>query len=179
MMSPGWKVTVVRPTAWTLERASLEDLGIHVHADDLALGADQVGQEQGDVTGAAADVEHLHPRRDARCGQELAGERAVELVLEDEPSRLGIGATQRVAVCGIGRQLVHVDILPSPPGNPEPDLTWHQEGGLGDAGCCWDADKDEAAGSSPGPLQLFELQKRSSFVSSVAAAPVRRLRTAV
>jgi hypothetical protein len=90
----------------------LEDLGVHVYADDLTLRADQVGQEQGDVTGAAADVEHLHPRRDARCGQELAGERAVELVLEDEPSRLGIGATQRIAVCGLGRQPVHVDILP-------------------------------------------------------------------
>jgi hypothetical protein len=39
----------------------LQDLGIGVRADDLALRAGQLGQQQGDVTGATGDVQDLIP----------------------------------------------------------------------------------------------------------------------
>ena len=62
------------------------------------LGTDEVGEQQGDVAGAAADVEHLHPGRDAGGGEELAGDRAVDLVLADQPRRLGLRSPEGIVV---------------------------------------------------------------------------------
>jgi hypothetical protein len=60
MTSPSWKATLAHPAAPTLAR-HLEDLRVHVHPDDLALRPDQLGHEEGDVTGAASHVQHPIP----------------------------------------------------------------------------------------------------------------------
>ena len=72
-MSPGWKLTV--STRWGESWTGVASWRISASMSTPMTwpGADQVGQEQGDVTGAAADVEHLHPGELPAGGQELEG----------------------------------------------------------------------------------------------------------
>ncbi|WP_203996214.1 hypothetical protein [Virgisporangium aurantiacum] len=77
-----------------------------VDPDDRAGRADQVGDLEGDVTGAGAEVEHPHARRDARdlqdgprCGCEHPG-----LVLQ--PRQLGRVVSEQICrVCGHARRM--------------------------------------------------------------------------
>jgi hypothetical protein len=69
-------------------RRQLDRLGRELDADNLARRPHDLGQQQRDVTGAAADVEHAHAARDARRPQQLAQGRPVEAVLQHQPPRL-------------------------------------------------------------------------------------------
>ena len=60
--SPTTNSTLVHPAAPTRAPGCVEDAGVDVDADDLTLRTDEVGQQHGDVAGAAAEVEDLHPR---------------------------------------------------------------------------------------------------------------------
>ena len=76
----------------------VEDLGVHVDPDHLALGADQFRCQQCNVAGATTHLEHLHPDTDACSDEELAGQRTIDLMLQNQPLRLSIRATKRVVV---------------------------------------------------------------------------------
>ena len=86
---------------------ALEDVGVHVDSDHKALRANELCKGQGDVTGSAAEVEHLHALGDSSPSQELAREIPEQLMLEHETCCLRFAATQRVAVRCRRRSPVH------------------------------------------------------------------------
>jgi hypothetical protein len=56
----------VRPTGgFHTSARGVQDVGVCVHSDHPALGADELGQRHGDVARPAADVEHFHSLGDA------------------------------------------------------------------------------------------------------------------
>ncbi len=77
--------------------------GFDVDPDHLALRTDELGEQQGDFTGAAAEVEDLHPARDPGGDEELPRERTVDLVLQDQPPGLCRRPAERIAVLGYHR----------------------------------------------------------------------------
>ena len=68
----------------------VEDARVRVDADDRSLRTDEVGAQHRDVAGTAPQVEDLHPARDAGGHQELPGDRAVDLVLQDQAAGLRV-----------------------------------------------------------------------------------------
>ena len=64
------------------------------------MRTDEIGAQQCDVAGAAAEVEDLHAPSDAGRSEELPRERTVDLVLEDQAPGLGVGAAERISVDG-------------------------------------------------------------------------------
>ena len=64
----------------------------------MTLRSDEVGGEEGDVAGAAAEVEDLHATGDAGGAEQPPGERPVDLRLEDQSASLGLRPTERVGV---------------------------------------------------------------------------------
>lgn len=71
----------------------IDKLGGFVDANDAACGADDVGEVEGGVTGAAADVEDRLAGGDACLGPGLMGGGGPEAVLEAEAPELGcVGA---------------------------------------------------------------------------------------
>ena len=63
---------------------------VRVDSDDRSLGTDEIGAQHRDIAGAAAQVEDLHPAPDTGVRQELPGDRAVDLVLEDQAAGLRV-----------------------------------------------------------------------------------------
>ena len=76
----------------------VEDVRVRVDPDDSSLGTDEIGAQHRDVSGTASQVEHLHPAGDAGGQQELPGDRAVHLVLQDQAAGLRVGTSERIRV---------------------------------------------------------------------------------
>lgn len=72
------------------------DRRIHVDPDDATGRADQLGGQEGHVTRTAADIEHLHPGRDARILEEEPGGPLEKLGPLYKASRLVLGPSHHV-----------------------------------------------------------------------------------
>ena len=86
----------------------LEDRRVGVHTDDPAFRSDEICGEEGDVAGAAAEVEDLHATGDAGGAEQPPGERPVDLRLEDEAACLGVRPTERIGVERCARHLQRI-----------------------------------------------------------------------
>jgi hypothetical protein len=53
------------PASPARDRAVFDGAFLRVNRDDLSRGSDDLGDKQGDVARAAANVEHPHPWRNA------------------------------------------------------------------------------------------------------------------
>ena len=71
--------------------------GVALDAGDRARGADELRREHADVADPRADVEHGHPRADARVHEERPGEGGEEAILEREALLLVVGEPEGVA----------------------------------------------------------------------------------
>src|SRR5438132_10373848 len=82
----------------SIARAScgLDALLVHLHTEHRPARPDETGGEERDAAGAAADIEHAHPLGDPGALEERPGDVAEKLVLEGEPTKLGLRALQRV-----------------------------------------------------------------------------------
>ena len=67
-----------------------------VDADDLAFRPDHPGRRHGDVTAAAADIEHAHARTDAGAPEDVVGFLAEDFGLLLKPCQLAVGVTENV-----------------------------------------------------------------------------------
>ncbi len=76
----------------------LEDRRVHVDPKHPPPRPHNLGEEQSHVAGAAAEIQHRHARADPRGLEHAAGDRAVDLVLEDQPRGLRVTSAQDVVV---------------------------------------------------------------------------------
>jgi hypothetical protein len=81
-----------------------ERVGRSIGTDHLARLTHEVGDQECDVAGAAADVEHAHPGDDPGFDQEPSRDRIDEPRLNAETLQLPLGMTERVGGrLGFGR----------------------------------------------------------------------------
>jgi hypothetical protein len=81
-----------------------------VHADNLAVLTNEVRNKEGDIAGAASDIEHAHPWADAGVPKEPLRDRVDLTCLRTEATQLLGGVTKHIST-GVVSHVIHLELL--------------------------------------------------------------------